>query len=149
MHARLYLRPFDMAKHYLQEYQEILSLVRLLENRCELAFDRATRANGCITGVRVSGTPHHDRIASAAVELADLESALQKEIVHLCEALKMRLYLINQLEDERSKAILTARYIDGMPIKEIAKAMGCEVRHMRELNRVALQEFTAVLEGTN
>lgn len=140
------LRP---EKRYLQEYQEILGRVRTIERHLATVWERATRDNRCIAGARVSCTPNHDKIANAAVELADGEAALRAEVDHLREALAMRLFLIGRMEDERHKAILTARYIDGMQVKDIAKAIGCEVRYLRGLHREALQEFAAVLEETH
>ena len=141
-------RPVNPAKRYLQEYRAILLRVQRLEHHLTTVWDGATRATSRLTATRLSGTAKRDAIANAAVELADGEAALRAEVYHLREALAMRLFLLDQLADERHKAILTARYIDGMHWEEIAKAMHYDPRWLRELHGRALAEFSKVWAQT-
>lgn len=136
-------RPVNPAKRY-QEYRAILMRMERLSHHLETVWDESTRATSRLTATRISGTGKRDSIANAAVELADGEGALKNEINHLREALSMRLFLIGKLKDERHKAILTARYIDGMRWEEIARAMHYDPRWVKELHGRALAEFTKV-----
>lgn len=139
-------RPVNPAKRYLQEYRAILLRADRLSHHLEAVWESSTRATSRLTATRLSGTGFRDGIANAAVELADGEAALKTEIEHLREALQMRLFLIGRLKDERHKAILTARYIDGMRWEDIARAMHYERSWLMELHGQALAEFTCVFK---
>ena len=51
------------------------------------------------------------------------------------------------MEDERHRAVLTHRYIEGMVPRESAKAMHYSMDWEREIHRNAIEAFKKILGG--
>ncbi|MEG2208934.1 MAG: hypothetical protein RSA65_11045 [Clostridia bacterium] len=135
-----------MAKKYMNGYLDIearvLALIEKREkytsevDRASDLFERATRATSTMTATRVSGTPQHDGMANAVLEMirykeyaaehrqayGRIGARLCIEIDRLADALGVRLALIERLSDERYKAVMTMRYIDGWAWSRIISA---------------------------
>lgn len=139
-------RPINPVKIYMRGYRDIVCQIRSLlrerdrhmreVGRYDDAFERATKATSRMRAVSISGTPKHDGMANAVMDMirfsdaarsggeaADaVASKLGEKVLHLCEALEVRLSLIDRLSDERYKTVMLMRYIEGADWARIIKA---------------------------
>lgn len=134
--------------------REFLSGLRYIERRIDAYTEAAMRARARaerITTV-LTGQPHGGGTGSpmenAAVELADLETELQREAEELrtrhAEARKM----LERMQDERLRTILDERYICRMSWQRVARDVYCSYDHVFKLHRRALTEFDRILAET-
>lgn len=157
-------RPVNRAKIYLRQYRDIEGNVydhvrkyNICRNSLEKisdAFERATRATSTLTAVRISGTPQHDSMANAVLEMVRLKDFVKQhrgdydgvldylldDLARLAQAGADRLSLISTLSDERYKRLLFLRYICGKRWEAIAHDMGYGVDNIYKLHGKALHE---------
>ena len=95
------------------------------------AWDRATRATSSITAVRISGTPNHDSMENAVMDIINLEKRLKEskalyeqykgkadgtldwlldDMQRLADVGRERLETISQIDDQRLRLVLFWRY---------------------------------------
>lgn len=103
--------------------------------------ERATSTTAQLSDERVSSSGAKDKIGNAAVQAVDVESQLERIIAHLDEALSIRLWLIDQLQNEWEKAVLTERYINGRGWDDIQRRIPYERTRMLEIHGRALENF--------
>lgn len=131
---------------YLGEYyakqKRIDALKEELENIRDIATNAAVRADAD----RVSGSKARDSMANHAVRAVDVERRLDATIAHLQECLDMRLFLIEQMENEDEKLVLTYRYINCMPWEAVQRKMHYGATATFELHGRALQSFWKVYQ---
>lgn len=162
--AAVQCKPENAAKRYLKEYRDIEGNLRahirkyeLLRNNLDRVaelFERATKATSSMTAVRISGTPQHDGMANAVLEMIRLKDYarehmgeydgkldfLLEDLEKLSMAGQERLELIRSLGDERHKRLLFLRYICGMSWEAISRDMGYGVDNIYKLHGKALRE---------
>lgn len=165
-------REQNPAKKYLLEYLEteirVLAEIRKYNelsrnmDRVGELYERATRATSSMTATRISGTPRHDGMANAVLEILQykqyakqhrleygkLSQVLCEHIDHMADMLAARLAVIDRLSDERQKTVLTLRYVCGLPwqsIMDICEKPGSGVdrreRTVYSLHGEALEEI--------
>ncbi len=134
-------------KRYLMEYRALVSRRDALLRELEHMRDATTRATGRIAAVRLSGTPGQGGNEDAMLRVVDGEARLLSVIDHVCEALVARLYVIEALTDERHKALLTLRYINGLSWEQIGYDMHYERTQVFEIHGQALREAQEVMAG--
>lgn len=137
--AKVYLRQYGAMKLRRDDLKEELMMIR----------QNATRATSRYTAERMSGTGRHDGMANAAVRAVEVEQKLQRVIGNIEEALEFRVWLIEQMQDEWEKTILTERYINGRDWDEIQDRMHYSRTSMFELHGRALQSFWKIYLGLN
>ena len=156
------------AKRFLLEYRDIEGnalahlrkyelCARNLDRVCEL-FERATRATSSMTATRMSGTPMHDGMANAVLEMVRLKDYatehlggydgkldfLLEDLARLADAGRERLELIARLKSEQQKRLLFLRYICGMRWESMAREMGYSVDNLYKLHGRALAEANRI-----
>ncbi len=129
--AILYLRKYAAMKLRVDDLREELIMIR----------ENATRATSRMTAERVSGTPMKDGMANAAIKAVEVERKLAKTILAIEEGLDHRVWVIEQMEDEWEKTILTDRYIKGIGWDEILTRIPFERSAMFKLHGNALNHF--------
>lgn len=145
-------KPRHPAIIYLNEYRakqkRIEALKEELDNIRELTTNVSVRADAD----RVTGSRARDSMANHAVNAVDVQKRLDATILHLQDCLNMRLFLIEQIdtgdaqEDENEKLVLTYRYINCMPWKDIRRKMHYGATATFELHGRALQSFWKVYQ---
>lgn len=134
-------KPRHPAIIYLGEYRakqkRIAALKEELENIRELATNVSVRADAD----RVTGSKARDTLANHAVHAVDVQRRLDTTILHLQECLDMRLFLIEQMDVEEEKLVLTYRYINCLPWEAIQHKLSYGPTATYELHGRALQTF--------
>jgi hypothetical protein len=134
------------AKVYLSAYPAMKKRLEDLKEELEYIRETATRATSKLTAERVSGTSMKDGMANAVIKGIETEERLQRTINNLSEALTVRLMLIEELEDEWEKLILTERYINGKGWNQINKRIPYEQTRVFEIHGHALNNFWTIFQ---
>lgn len=129
-------------KEYLREVRHIHLRTEVLCARAEKYREMASRATGRMDAVRVSGTPDRSKVEQYVLELVDMHDELQKEIKRLVRYTQKAEKLIQQLPDERYRAVLQLRYLCGYDWQEIADRLHFSLRWVHKLHGEALAELT-------
>ena len=134
--AMVYLAAYPAMKNRLEDLQDELLYIRAA----------ATRTTSRLTADKVNSTPSQDSMANAIIKGIETEERLQRTINNLSEALTVRLMLIEEMEDEWEKLILTERYINGRSWDNVLKRIpysrmqvfrthGCALNHFWEIHQ--------------
>lgn len=129
--AKVYLSAYTAIAARVDSLQEILSDLRSL----------ATCAGVQPFHDRVQTSRKNDKTASTVVRIMEAENRIKAEIEHLAECLSMRLWLIEQMDDEREKLLLTLRYIQGMSFVQITMKMNYSESQVYAIHQDALNHF--------
>lgn len=129
--AKIYLKKYASMKLRYDDLQEELLLIR----------QKATRATSRMTAERVSGTTMKDGMANAAIKAVEAEKKLVRTVQALWLCLSHRVDVIEQMENEWERVILTERYIKGREWEEILPRIPYERSAMYKLHGKALNHF--------
>lgn len=136
----------NSAKRYLMEYHALAQRRNALMEELEHFQEAATRATGRLSPVRPSGKPdNRGAREDAMLHVVDTEACLRQVIDHLAEALAARLALIEMLEDERQKTLLTLRYINGIGWEQIGYRMHYERTQVFAIHAGALEAVRVLM----
>lgn len=134
-------------KRYLMEYHTLVCRRDALLQELEHLRAAAQRTSGRITAEIRSAAPNPGSREDAMLRVVDAQTRLQTLVDHICEALLVRLALIDRLSDERHKTLLTLRYINALPWETIGYQMHYERTQLFEIHTAALREAQTLLEG--
>lgn len=134
--AIIYLKMYPALKLRRKKLKEELLMIR----------QNATRATSRMTAERMSGTGKKDGMANAAIKAVEVEKRLEHLIDVIKEELDFRLQLIEELEDEWEKTILTLRYISGLDWDDILPQIPYERSTMYEIHGEALEHFWEIFK---
>lgn len=125
--VKVYLLEYMDARRSLYEHVREYDRQMDLLDRIDDQYTRATKATSSMNALRVSGTPNHDSMAEAVMEIVRLKEKLGKaakegapfdclmqDALRLAYECEKRLALINRLRGEQVKMILFMRYVCGM-----------------------------------
>lgn len=82
-----------------------------------------------------------DRICGIVAKLIDLERDIDKAIDRLIDLKKEAAEMIDGLDDDLLRLVLTHRYINGRTWCEVAYELGCTPQWAHKLHARALAEF--------
>ena len=135
------------AKRYLMEYRALIQRRDALLDELDRLREASMRATGRISAVPPSGSFDPGARENATLRVVDAEARLSEVIAHIGEALTARLALIERLEDERHKTLLTLRYINGWVWERIGYEMHYERTQVFDIHNQAIREAQLVLEA--
>lgn len=162
--AKMYLKEFRVIERNLNAHISKYNLYLHNVSKLEEAFDRATRATSRITAVRISGTPSHDGMANAVLDMIEAEEAIcqhkgqyegvfdwiLEDMQRLAAEGRERLEMINLLKGDRNtdgetfRFLMFLRYICGMRWEKIAYQMGYSVDNVYKLHGRALAQLNGM-----
>ncbi len=134
-------------KHYLMEYPLLVQRRDALTAELDRLREATTHATSRLSPARSSGRSAPDSRENAMLAVVDAEERLKEIIGHVGEALAVRLALIERLEDERQKTLLTLRYINNLNWENIGYAMHYERTQIFEIHNQALSAAQHALDG--
>ncbi len=156
-------------ERHVREYNRLSSQY----DNLQAAWDRATRATSSLTAIRVSGTPNHDSMANAVMDIIQLEQKheaakelyeqykgnadgtldwLLEDMQRLADVGKSRLEAISQIQEQRQQLVLFYRYF--LPYmsfvkiaEEITRLTGkhCGEDNVYKLHGKALAELRRII----
>lgn len=140
-------KPIHPAKVYLAAYPAMKKRLEDLKEELEYIRETATRATSKMTAERVSGTSMKDGMANAVIKGIETEERFQRTINNLSEALTVRLMLIEEMQDEWEKLILTERYINGRSWNNIFRRIPYERAKVFVIHGEALEHFWEIYQN--
>ena len=112
------------AKTFLRQYIGLLARVDALTRAIDQAMERAFHISVTLKEIKVISSPaEHDPMAADVCTAVDATEILRMEKAKADAVLVDILRAIDSVQDEREKAVLTYRYIDGNAFAEIAEKM--------------------------
>ena len=109
------------AKVFLRQYTGAVARVNALQRAIDQAMERAFNISVTLKEVRVMSSPaEHDPMAANVCTAADASEILYQEKAKADALLRDILAAIDSVTDERQKAVLTMRYVNGDPFVKIA-----------------------------
>ena len=110
------------AKTFLRQYLGLSRRVDALTRAINQAMERATNISVTLKEVRVMSSPaEHDPMAADVCSAVDACKILYEERAKAEKARQDILIAIRSVPDERQKAVLTMRYVEGRSFAKIAE----------------------------
>ena len=117
-------RSENPAKVFLRRYIALICRVDALQKAIDQAMERAWNISVTLKEVRVLSSPaEHDPMAADVCTAVDDTEILREEKAKAETALREIIAAIDSVRDERQKAVLTMRYVNGCGFGEIADAL--------------------------
>lgn len=137
------------AERYLGQLSEMLQpinrhRVKLLEMQANIYGVKGITYDKDTVQTSVSG----DRMAESLSEYIEYCAMVGAELETYAQLEKRILWQIGELHDERLQRILIRRYIQFVPMTEIAAELGLSTRRLRDLHGQACRLFEAIHEFT-
>ncbi|MBO5959314.1 MAG: hypothetical protein J6Q65_04245 [Lentisphaeria bacterium] len=112
------------AKTFLRRYLGLSRRVDALTRSIDIAMERATSISVKLKEIRVLSSPaEHDPMAADVCTAVDACKMLFDEKAQAEKALQEILIAIRAVPDERQRAVLTMRYVEGREFSQIAEEM--------------------------
>lgn len=134
------------AKEYLQQAYQIHRSIQARKQQVARLRELAECATSIANAARVSGTPARSKVESTVCRIADLQAMIQQDLCRLAEKYEEIQRIIDKVEDDTCRNILSLRYLSFLTWEEIAEKMDYNERHVRRLHGIALQKVKDVLE---
>ena len=132
------------AKEYLESYRLIQARFAVLQ-----AEISRLRAEAESVSINLDGMPKggqaSDKTARLAVQIADIESTMQKELSGLWSKRMRIINMLGELKNHKHQTILHKRYIECKTWEVIAYEMDISWRYCYMLHGSALAEFSDIL----
>ena len=133
---------------------EDLKNLRDLHSQINSLKGRIERLRGLLSSpasVRLSYAPrgagtHSDPVGNGVAKLAELEAELQQRIVELEEKIRHIEGEINALPP-RERAIIRARYVDGLPWRKVGKVVGYCEEHCKRVDSYVRRKVIITHQG--
>jgi DNA-directed RNA polymerase specialized sigma24 family protein len=117
-------RQENPAKAFLRRYRSICGRVDALQRAIDEAMQRAMNTSITLKEIKVLSSPaEHDPMATDVCTAVDATEILREEKAKADAALREILAAIDSVADERQKAVLTMRYVNGNGFAEIADTL--------------------------
>ena len=134
-------------KRYLQQIKLYDSHINTkLEERDRL-LEMATRITPTLKDVVVSGGGNHDKLADAAVKLADLEAEIDIDIDRYVNAKQEISSVLDEISDPDQLQVLHKRYVQYKTFEQIACDMNMTYRNVCYIHGKGLLAVSEILKG--
>ena len=112
------------AKVFLRRYLSLMARTEALTKAIDQAMERAFGIGVTLKQVKVLSSPaEHDPMAADVCAAMDAVELLREEKANAENALREILRAIDAVQDEREKAVLTMRYVNGDGFAQIAEKL--------------------------
>lgn len=135
-------KPLNPAKEALKEYRWKLKQRDELLREMDESYDRAISCTVRLKPNKSFGSSaSYDRMADDVVRIADTRERLKAKIAELDAKLADILKMVDAVNDERGRLILTMRYVRGMRWEGIQKEMHYSEKHVKRIHGFALLDI--------
>lgn len=117
-------------KRYLQQIKLYDSHINTKMEERDRLLEMATRKTPTLKDVVVSGGGNHDKLADAAVKLADLEAEIDIDIDRYVNAKQEISSVLDEISDPDQLQVLHKRYVQYKTFEQIACDMNMTYRNV-------------------
>lgn len=128
-----------------------LTTLKLAKKEMDERFERYQRAKANLTHITASysmapahGSGDNSKIESGIVALSELEKASRESVEAYIDKFHEINVLINSLEKQALRIILSKRYIDFQRWEKIAEDTNYSIQHIYRLHKQGLIELTKI-----
>ena len=129
------------AKQFLRKTEIITRRIRGKEQLIRRRREQAEQITAAMSGMPGSGNKGESRVEQAVTAFVDMEAEIQADIEQLRDLQRETMWMIGEMEDQRSMQILEERYLNGYLWPAIARHVHVSVDYVFKLHRKALREF--------
>lgn len=128
------------ARQFLRQTEVITRRIRAKEQLIRRRREQAEQITAAWSGMPGAGAKE-SRIERAVIAYTDMEAEIISDIERLRDLQRETMWMIGEMEDERSKQILEERYLNGYQWVAIARHVHVSGDYIYKLHRIALREF--------
>nr|DAD69054.1 MAG TPA: Protein of unknown function DUF722 [Siphoviridae sp. ctFiA6] len=135
------------AKEYLRQLKTLDNMInaKLLEKeRVRTMGEKVTTS----FLEKVQGGEAGDKISDVAIKLTELEDEILADIDNLIDLRNKASIMIDKLDNEKHKIVLSLYYLADMSFLDMSKALNKDCRGLRRLHGRALKNFEKILKMT-
>ena len=143
------------AKAYLMRLRHLNARINTLLDKSWAHKEAAGRATSRLTATRVSGTSNHSQVEDNVIRYIMAEQQADRLIDEFVDAKREAKRLIEQIDAERFRVVLTARYIDLLDWEGVRQVMRplygerLSIQTVYNVHGYALLAFEKILENQN
>ncbi len=134
------------AKRYLRQLKDLEDVLPVMRAELDAARQRSVSCGSPSAGT-VSSGHSPDRIPGALASIMEREEELQRRIREYEAVKTTATRLINEIPDNRYKAVLYHYYLQGRTLEGTAAAMHRSYQNVCHLHGRALEEFGRLMEA--
>lgn len=134
-------------KRYLQQIKLYDSHINTKMEERDRLLEMATRITPTLKDVVVSGGGNHDKLADAAVKLADLEAEIDVDIDRYVNAKQEISSVLDGISDPDQLQVLHKRYVQYKTFEQIACDMNMTYRNVCYIHGKGLSAVSEILKG--
>ena len=114
--------------------------------------DLLVKASGCGSinaEVRVQSSPTFDGMEIAVSKMLELDERYKEMFTDYMRRLQTASGIIEEIEDNRLKNVLTLKYCASKTTKEVARQLNYDYDYLRKLHAIALDAFGKKMETSH
>ena len=127
------------AKEYLRQLKTLDRLIKAKELEKERLDDLATKISVNLSE-RVQGGGNGGT-ENAIIKALEIEEQIESDIKRLCDLRVRAIGLIDKLENDKYRVVLSMYYVSNLTFEQIAENTGLSPRWIHKLRGRALKEF--------
>lgn len=127
------------AKEYLRQLKTLDCLIKAKELEKERLDDLATKISVNLSE-RVQGGGNGGT-ENAIIKALEIEEQIESDIKRLCDLRVRAIGLIDKLENDKYRVVLSMYYVSNLTFEQIAENTGLSSRWIHKLRGRALKEF--------
>lgn len=132
-------------KEFLWQYIDAEREINAKLDRLKRYRDMATKTTTVLTPDKVQSTKENN-MECVIAQICDMRAEIAQDVVYLRDKQKAVTEAISRLTDNRQKAVLEWRYLNGKHIEEIAVIMNYSYKQVCRIHGKALEAVKDVLE---
>lgn len=128
------------ARRFLYQIGSIEGEIQKLSDEIIKTESRLTRITPVLSDMPMGGG-NNDKIGNGVIELIEWKDRLNRKVMQLMSIQHETLDVIEQINDDRYRTILTGHYFGKEPLTKMAYDMQYDYYYLCALHKSALREF--------
>ena len=135
------------AQEYLSRYINAQREERRLERLIARTRDRLDILGFDMSKEKIQASVGGDRFSALIAELVDFKKDLEEARIKSVQMQREIERVVEQVENARQRELLSMRYLEGMPWRDVAQKMGYAYSWIFKIHRNALDETEKVVKS--
>lgn len=128
-------------RELLNSYRSSVVRIKGLQRELEEWETIATNITRKIKPVMVHSSKTGSKLESDAIKILEIETQLNQELNSIIQTRTSVNDIINTVRDTRKRDILTLRYINGIPVREIARNRNVAEQNIHKIIKRTIQSI--------
>lgn len=132
-----YRQKRDLLNSYRSTVFKIKGLQRELEEWQTISTNITQKINPVMAHSNKTGS----KLESDAIRVVEIENKIRQELNAAIDTRDSVRSIINSIKDTRKRDILTLRYVNGIPVKEIARSRNVAEQNIHKIIKRSIQSI--------